>query len=111
MAGAFDGTTFTRLDPAASTLYAELRPISEQYDPAAAWVTEVSAGGRPVFVAYPASFDWSWVSAYLVRYSGHGNPFGFSGVLDCKTMDAVKAGVRIGKATKRSLPKSLLSTR
>jgi hypothetical protein len=77
----------------------------------AAWVTDVAAGGRPVFVAYPASFDWSWVSAYLVRYSAPGNPFGFSGVLDLKTMYAVKAGVRIGKATKRNMPRALLSDR
>ena len=136
VAGRFDGTTFTRTDPTEQTFYAELKPISDEFDPEAAavsgldraqlaragetpeaamarfvaWIHESARGGRPVFVAYPASFDWSWVSIYLARY-GPENPFGFSGVLDMKTMYVTKARVRIGKAAKRAMPASLLSIR
>jgi len=39
--------------------------------------------GKPVFVAYPAAFDFPFVYWYLTRYAGD-NPFGFS-VIDIKT--------------------------
>jgi len=39
--------------------------------------------GRPVFVAYPAAFDFPFVYWYLTQYAGE-NPFGFS-VIDIKT--------------------------
>jgi hypothetical protein len=39
VAGAFDGKRFTRLDPAAATFYAELQPVSEEFDPQAAAVS------------------------------------------------------------------------
>ncbi len=137
VAGRFDGATFTRADPEAQTFYAELQPVSDEFDAEAAavsgldrerlkaegetpeaatarfaaWVREVAGDdGRPVFVAYPAAFDWTWVSIYLNRFAGE-NPFGFSGVLDMKTIYATKAGVRIGKAVKRAMPKELLSRR
>jgi hypothetical protein len=136
VAGRFDGTHFTRADPTAQTFYAELRPVSDEYDLQAvavagldrarleregedpraaitrfaAWVREAADGGRPVFVAYPASFDWAWAAAYLSRFAPE-NPFGFSGMLDMKTIYATKARVRIGKAVKREMPAHLLSTR
>lgn len=137
VAATFDGRAFRRADPLATTFYAELRPVGERFDPAAlaaarldrdrlaaegeepetamarfvAWVQEAAGAGRPVFVAYPASFDWPWVSAYLGRYAPGAAPFGFSGVLDMKTMYVAKAGVRIGKAAKGAMPKELLSAR
>lgn len=89
----------------------------EGEDPAAAmgrfvaWVDEAVRGGRPVFVAYPASFDWPWVAAYLGRYAAGAEPFGFSAVLDVKTMYVSKARVRIGKAAKRAMPDELLPAR
>ena len=39
--------------------------------------------GRPVFVAYPAAFDFPFVLWYLNRFAGE-NPFGYS-VIDIKT--------------------------
>ncbi|WP_028066394.1 3'-5' exonuclease [Solirubrobacter soli] len=136
VAGTFDGTTFTRLDPTATTFYAELQPVGDEFDvqaaavagldrerlaregetPAdgmtrfAAWVREAAGDGRPVFVAYPAAFDWTWVSIYLARFAPE-NPFGFSGVFDMKSLYMTKARVRIGKAAKRAMPAHLLSTR
>jgi hypothetical protein len=136
VAGSFGAAEFVRADPAAATFYAELQPVSDEFDPEAAavsglgraalardgeapsaamtrfaaWVRETAGEGRPVFVAYPGAFDWTWVSIYLMRFASE-NPFGFSGVLDMKTMYATKARVRIGKASKRAMPAHLLSTR
>lgn len=39
--------------------------------------------GRPVFVAYPAAFDFPFVQWYLERYADE-NPFGYA-VIDIKT--------------------------
>lgn len=39
--------------------------------------------GRPVFVAYPAVFDFSFVYWYLTQYAGE-NPFGYAAI-DVKT--------------------------
>ena len=40
--------------------------------------------GKPVFVGYPAAFDFLFVYWYLIRFAGR-SPFGFS-ALDVKTM-------------------------
>ena len=40
-------------------------------------------GGRPVFVGYPAAFDFSFVYWYLTEFAGE-NPFGYSAI-DIKT--------------------------
>ena len=48
----------------------------------AAWVEEVAAEGRPVFVAFNAAFDWMFVADYFHRYLGK-NPFGHK-ALDIK---------------------------
>ncbi len=36
-------------------------------------------GGRPVFVGYPAAFDFSFVYWYLTEFAGE-NPFGYSAI-------------------------------
>jgi hypothetical protein len=136
VAGRFDGTTFTAADPDAQTFYRELRPISDEYvpeaaavsgldrdrlvregaDPAAAmadfvaWVDDVATGAKPVFVAYPLGFDWMFVYWYLRRFAGR-SPFGHSSCLDLKTLYAVKAGVTVGQAVKRAMPRHLHSRR
>ncbi len=48
----------------------------------AEWVEEVAAGGRPVFVALNAPFDWMFVADYFHRYLKQ-NPFGHK-ALDMK---------------------------
>jgi hypothetical protein len=136
VAGTFDGRSFTQTDPTACTFYAELQPVSDEFEPKAAavagldrarlqregeapeaamarfvaWVRVAAGDARPVCVAYPASFDWTWVSIYLARFAGT-NPFGFSGVLDMKTMYATKARVPLGAAVKRAMPRALRSKR
>jgi hypothetical protein len=67
----------------------------------AAWVN--SLPGKPVFVAYPAGFDFLFVYWYLMRFTGS-SPFSFS-ALDVKTyaMAVLKLGYR--ECTKRNMPK------
>jgi hypothetical protein len=135
VAGTFE-SDFRSTDPTVDTFYRELRPISEEWDPAAlavsgltrdglladgadpgvamaelvAWVNRIAEGRRPVAVAYPACYDWMFLYWYLLRFTG-GSPFGHSGCLDIKTMYAAKAGVPLGGAVKRSMPRHLLSVR
>jgi hypothetical protein len=133
VAATAEGGDFMPADLAQDTLYDELRPISDAFDPAAlsvsgldrerlvetgthpegamtraaAWVRDVAAAGRPVLVAYPLAYDWLWLYWYFVRYSETGSPFGHSSCLDIKTMYQQKAGVRWSHATKRHMPKAL----
>jgi hypothetical protein len=67
-----------------------------------AWLKELP--GRPVFVGYPASYDFMFVYWYLMRFAGE-SPFSHS-ALDIKTfaMALLKTGYR--DATKRNMPKS-----
>jgi hypothetical protein len=59
--------------------------------------------GKPVFVAYPAGFDFLFVYWYLMRFAGE-SPFSHS-ALDIKTfaMALLKCGYR--DSTKRNMPK------
>ena len=137
VAGRYDGSVLERpREP--ETFYRELKPVTDRFDPTAAavsgldrgtlqregadpgdamrdlarWVDELARryDARPVFAAYPASFDWTFVYHYLIAHHGS-SPFGFSGVLDMKTLYAARAGVVLGQATKRSMPAHLLSHR
>lgn len=47
------------------------------------WIIE-NSNGRPVFVGFNASFDWSFINYYFIKYVG-ANPFGFT-ALDIKSM-------------------------
>jgi len=137
VAGSYDGETFRAADPTRQTFYAELRPISGEYDPqalavsgldrdrliregrdpadamtaAAQWVRTVTDGAFPVFVAFPLSFDWMWMYWYFERFAPGGSPFRHSRCLDLKTMYATKAGVVVSRASKSCLPRSLRSQR
>jgi hypothetical protein len=59
--------------------------------------------GKPVFVAYPAGFDFLFVYWYLMRFTGE-SPFSHS-ALDMKSyaMALLKIGYR--DSTKRNMPK------
>lgn len=67
---------------------------------------EKKFGAKAVFMAYPASFDWTFVYWYLIKFLNE-SPFGFSRVIDLKTTFAIGANVGITKSSKRSMPKSL----
>ncbi|MEV5707140.1 exonuclease [Actinoallomurus sp. NPDC052274] len=139
VAGTYDGRTFERRDPEAATFYAELRPISDEYDaaalavsgldrerllregrdPAAAmsaaarWVEAVgrAEGGKPVFAAYPLGFDWMFLYWYFVRFAETGSPFGHSRFLDLKTLYAARSGETVTRSVKGRMPRHLLSRR
>jgi hypothetical protein len=135
-AGSFDGRRFRRPGNSEQTLYKELRPISENFEPealrvngldrsrlliegesperamtdASRWVKRLAGNAKPVLVAYPLSFDWSWLYWYFIRFSTDGSPFGYSRCFDIKTALAVKAGIPISDAG-RSLIDSALRAR
>jgi hypothetical protein len=127
---------FTAADPTVSTFYRELRPISDDFDPAAlsvsgldrsvlvrdgadpavamaefsSWVASAAGPARPVVVGYPACYDWMFLYWYLMRFTGK-SPFGHSGCLDLKTLYATKAAVPLAGAVKAKMPRKLLSNR
>jgi DNA polymerase III epsilon subunit-like protein len=58
-------------------------PPKEAIQRFATWLEQVNqSGGRPVFVAFNAAFDWMFVNNYFHRYLGR-NPFGHA-ALDIK---------------------------
>jgi hypothetical protein len=127
---------FTAADPTVSTFYRELRPISDDFDPAAlsvsgldrsvlvrdgadpavamaefsSWVASAAGPARPVVVGYPTCYDWMFLYWYLMRFTGK-SPFGHSGCLDLKTLYATKAAVPLAGAVKAKMPRKLLSNR
>jgi len=58
--------------------------------------------GRPVFVAYPAGFDFLFVYWYLIRFTGE-SPFSFS-ALDVKTYAMAVMKCEYRDAVKRNMP-------
>jgi hypothetical protein len=131
--GRYDGRRFERFSPRDRTFYKELRPISEQYedealaingldrdrlttegtapaeamDEAADWVRSVSEGHRPVLVAYPVAFDWSFLYWYFERFASGGSPFGHSSCLDIRTLYQVIAGAVFDRSGKSAMPNSV----
>jgi hypothetical protein len=134
-AGSFDGKCFQRPDNYKQTLYKELRPISEDFEPEALringldrmrlclegerpedvmteanhWVRGIAGAFQPVLVAYPLSFDWSWLYWYFIRFSSEGSPFAYSRCFDIKTAVAVKAAIPISEAGRSRIDHSLRS--
>jgi hypothetical protein len=59
--------------------------------------------GEPVFVGYPAGYDFLFVYWYLMRFVGE-SPFSFS-ALDIKTYAMAVLGTDYRQSTKRRMPK------
>ena len=80
---------------------------TDQEDPAAAmvrykaWLDELP--GRPVFVGYPAAFDFMFVYWYLVRFAGS-SPFSHS-ALDIKSYAMAVLGTDYRATSKRTMPR------
>ena len=69
------------------------QPPAEALVQVEAWIREQTpAGGRPVFVAFNAPFDWMFVADYFHRYLGR-NPFGHN-ALDLKALYMGLTGTR-----------------
>jgi hypothetical protein len=60
-------------------------------------------GGKPVFVAYPAAFDFLFVYWYLIRFAGR-SPFSHS-ALDIKTYAMALLGTPYRESVKRNMPR------
>jgi hypothetical protein len=65
-----------------------------------AWVR--SLPGSPVFVAYPAGFDFLFVYWYLIRFAGE-SPFSFS-ALDVKSYAMAMLRKEYRQSSKRNMP-------
>jgi hypothetical protein len=91
-AGRSDGCRFEQPSSYSTAYEATLRPIFDAFQPealavngldrerlavegkepavalaeAADWIARQSQGGTPVLVAYPVSFDWTWLYWYLM---------------------------------------------
>ena len=75
-----------------------------------AYVTWVKGlPGKPVFVAYPAGFDFLFVYWYLIRFAGE-SPFSFS-ALDIKSYAMAVLGTEFREISKRNMPKRWFSDR
>lgn len=59
--------------------------------------------GKPVFVGYPAAYDFMFVYWYLIRFAGE-SPFSHS-ALDIKTFAMALMKTNYRDATKRNMPK------
>ncbi len=64
---------------------------------------------RPVFVAYPAGFDFSWVYWYLIRFAGR-SPFSFA-ALDIKSYAMATLRTSFRGSTKARFPGEWLGPR
>ena len=109
------------------TFYVELKPINHNFihqalevngfsleklkatgtEPAQAmaqfslWINKVSGDNRPVFVAFNATFDWSFIHWYFIKFLNR-NPFGISG-LDIKAYFMGKHRSSWSETTKKKI--------
>ncbi len=79
----------------------DLRDPAEAMPAYVKWIK--SLPGKPVFVAYPAGFDFMFVYWYLIRFAGE-SPFSHS-ALDMKTFAMALLGTEYRDSTKRNMPK------
>jgi hypothetical protein len=133
-AGRFDGKRFTRPPENGESFYAELKPISEDFqsealavnkldrerlcreggepadvmNAATEWIQLHARGGSPVLVAYPLVFDWTWLYWYFIRFGRTGSPFNHSRCYDVKTALSVKSHRQVVTSGRDYLPQSLI---
>lgn len=79
----------------------DAKPAEVQIAAFRAWVK--SFPGKPVFVGYPAGFDWTFTYWYLMRF-GDDSPFSFSAI-DMKTLAMSLLGTEYRAASKRAMPR------
>ncbi|HEX7816746.1 hypothetical protein [Dyella sp.] len=79
----------------------DCEPASEVMPRYVAWLKSLPA--RPVFVGYPAAYDFLFVYWYLMRFAGE-SPFSHS-ALDIKTYAMAKLGSGYRDSTKRNMPR------
>jgi len=77
-----------------------LRPAEEAMPEYVDWLNKLP--GKPVFVAYPAAYDFMFIYWYLIQFAGH-SPFGHS-ALDMKTLAMAILGIEFLEAHKGNMP-------
>lgn len=133
VAGTFNGQEFLRADFGQTTLYRELRPISDKVDEEAlsvngldrdrlllqgddpvqamesaySWVVDTCAGAAPILVAAPLAFDWAFLHWYFVRFARQGSPFGFNRCVDVRSFYQGATGSSFGMSGRGSIPLQL----
>lgn len=136
-AGTYDGVTFEPPTSFDDYFYCELTPISEKFQSEALavnkldrdrlinegsepkdamnraydWVLHRAKDKAPVLVAYPLSFDWSWLFWYFTAFCERGSPFNYSRCFDIKTAISVKTGRPISDSGRSKVPPALASNR
>jgi hypothetical protein len=136
-AGRFDGHHFERPPRLDQIFYRELKPISKSFqiealrvngldrdrlcregvppehamNDASRWVKDIAGPKQAVLVAYPLSFDWTWLYWYFTQFSADGSPFEHSRCFDIKTAVAVKMHIPITKAGRQNVKSKLRSNR
>lgn len=75
-----------------------LRDPSEAMKEYVAWLSALP--GTPVFVGYPAAYDFKWIDWYCIKFLGS-NPYSFSRVIDVKSF----AWAQLAKGTFQSCSK------
>jgi DNA polymerase III alpha subunit (gram-positive type) len=81
------------------------RPADQVMRQFSTWVS--SQEGKPVFVGYPAGFDFLFVYWYLINFTGF-SPFSFSAV-DIKTYAMAMMKTEYRQSTKKNMPKRWFS--
>ncbi|MEE9159052.1 MAG: 3'-5' exoribonuclease [Gammaproteobacteria bacterium] len=85
----------------------DTRPPEKVMPEYRAWLEALPA--RPVFIAYPAGFDFTFVYWYLMRFTGK-SPFSHS-ALDIKTYAMALLRKDYRSSVKRAMPKRWFSKR
>lgn len=80
----------------------EAQQAIEQF---ASWVDRQE--GKPVFVGYPAGFDFLFVYWYLIKFNNGYSPFSFS-ALDIKTYAMAVMKTEYRQSTKKNMPKKMV---
>lgn len=132
VAGTFDGRSFRPATGRERSFAAELRPISDRFDPEAlrvsglsrerlaaegrdpreamtalaAWVAAEAGETTPVLCAYPLGFDWSFLTYYFYEFAKK-SPFSYSRGFCVKTAVSLRTEVPIGEAGRGKLPPHL----
>ena len=65
------------------------------------WILEVAGENKPVFVAFNATFDWSFTHWYFINFLGR-DPFGISG-LDIKAYFMGKHNISWSETVKKKV--------
>lgn len=81
------------------------KPAKEAMQDYVSWIAKQN--GKPVFVGYPAGFDFNFVYWYLINFTG-ASPFSFS-ALDIKTFAMAVMKTEYRESTKRNMPKRWFS--